>query len=100
MKPLTLFCVGFGLLHAGAMTFFALGPELSPLVVWIIDAPVAAFTARAESPFVRNGVPIIACSILYPTMIFLIGALIIRVRRKKHSGTLEHDGQSRGDVAK
>jgi hypothetical protein len=83
MKKLTIVCIVFGLLHAAAMTMFALGPELSPLVVWIVDAPVAAFTIHAASPFVGYGVPIIACSILYPLVIFLIGWLGILIHRRR-----------------
>ena len=44
MKKLTITCFSLGLLHAAIMTLFALGPELSPLMVLIVDAPVAHFT--------------------------------------------------------
>ncbi len=77
MKKLTITCFSLGLLHAAIMTLFALGPELSPLMVLIVDAPVAHFTKDLASPLLALGVPIIACSIIYPAAIFLLGVVIL-----------------------
>ena len=78
MKTLKIVCVVLGLLHAAVMTAFALGPELSPLMVLIVDAPVAHFTKDLASPALALGIPIVVCSILYPAVIFLVGALFAR----------------------
>ncbi|MBA4137725.1 MAG: hypothetical protein C0518_10450, partial [Opitutus sp.] len=79
MKKLKIVCAVLGLLHAVVMTAFALGPELSPLMVLIVDAPVAHFTKDLASPVLALGVPIAACSVLYPAVIFLAGALMARL---------------------
>ena len=71
--------VGFGIIHFGLMILYALGPELSPLVVYLVDYPVA-------KPLVLLGVgdktwltvSIITCSVLYP--IILYGAIWILLR--------------------
>jgi hypothetical protein len=78
MKKLKIVCLVLGLLHAAVMTAFALGSELSPLMVLIVDAPVAHFTKDLASPVVALGIPIAVCSILYPVVIFLAGVLISR----------------------
>jgi len=78
MKKLKIVCLVLGLVHAAVMTAFALGPELSPLMVLIVDAPVANFTKDLASPVVALGIPIVVCSILYPAVIFFVGVLISR----------------------
>ena len=73
MKAFRYLCIGFGFLHAGVMTFFALGPELAPLVVWIVDAPIAFFTQTWKPAYLQLGVPIAICSVLYPSLVYFAG---------------------------
>ena len=82
MRILKLACVALGALHALVMTAFALGPELSPLMVLIVDAPVAQLTKGFDSRILAYGVPIAACSVLYPGLIFLIGRMFIQLAAK------------------
>ena len=83
MKSLKIACIALGLLHAAIMTAFALGPELSPLMVLIVDAPVAYFTKDLASPFLALGIPIVVCSVFYPVLIFLAGGLIARLSSRE-----------------
>lgn len=85
MRTLKIVCVILGLLHAAVMTAFALGPELSPLMVYLVDYPIAYFTAHGDPPILAFGLPIVICSILYPAIIFVVGALILSISRKKSS---------------
>jgi hypothetical protein len=86
MKTLKIICVVFGLLHAAIMAAFAVGPELSPLMVLIVDAPVAHFTKDMSPTFLALGIPIVVCSVLYPAVIFFLGRLLLRLRsRSSHS---------------
>ena len=83
MRTLKIVCVVLGVLHAAVMTTFALGPELAPLMVYIVDYPIAHFTAGGDPPIFGYGFPIVICSILYPAIIFGVGALTLRIFRKK-----------------
>lgn len=87
MKKLKIVCIAFGLLHAAVMTAFALGPELSPLMILIVDAPVAHFTKDLASPFLALGIPILVCSVLYPWLVHLTGLMIFRLMKKAQSMT-------------
>jgi hypothetical protein len=78
MRALRRFCFWFGLVHGGVLTLFMFGPELSPLMVLLVDAPIASFTCTFESNAVRWGIPIVTCSVLYPAVIYLVGSLVIR----------------------
>ena len=78
MKNPKTVCIALGVLHALIMTAFAMGPELSPLMVLIVDAPVAYFTKDLSSPVAALGIPIVACSVLYSALIFLAGDLIAK----------------------
>ena len=79
-------CVGFGLLHAVVMSAFATGPELSPLVVLVVDAPIAYFTQHLKPQSLALGIPIVACSIIYPGIIFLGGILLLRPQSLRDHG--------------
>ena len=72
MKATTLkiACVILGLLHAVLMCAFAVGPELSPLVVHLVDVPIAYFTAGWEPRWLALGLPIVVCSVLYPGILY------------------------------
>ena len=82
MRVLKYICIGLGIIHATVMTFFATGPELAPLMVRIVDFPIAHYTLDAESEVIEYGVPILVCSIFYPAIIYLIGRIMIRVFKK------------------
>jgi hypothetical protein len=59
------------------MTFYASGPELVPLMVYLVDYPIAYFTMSGDPPILAYGIPIVICSIVYPTLIYLVGRSIL-----------------------
>lgn len=85
MRRLVFMCCLFAVLHAAIMTAFAVGPELSPLVVWMVDAPVAVWTVGMDAAWLGLTIPIVACSILYPLVLFCCGWLVIRVRARRRA---------------
>jgi hypothetical protein len=90
MKAFRNVCIVLGVLHAVVMIYFASGPELAPLMVLIVDAPVAHFTQTWDSEVLQLGVPIAVCSVLYPSVIYLAGVIGFRAiasRREVRSGS-------------
>lgn len=80
MKKFKVVCIVVGVLHASAMIPFALSTEFAPLMIYAVDYPVAVFTFRPSiSPLIAYGVPIVACSILYPLALFHLGRFVVRV---------------------
>ena len=83
--PLTLrnACVALGMLHALAMVLFVTGPELAPLMVYLVDYPVAApllWLGLGEMLALWSS--LVICSVLYPWLIFHIVRLLFgRLRR-------------------
>jgi len=76
-------CISFAIFHAVIMTLFALGLGWIPFIVYLIDYPVAHFTIKTDSLIIGLGIPIVICSILYPTIVFLAGLPMLRIFRKK-----------------
>ncbi len=91
VKLLKFICIGLGITHAIIMTLFATGPELAPLMVWIVDFPIAHYTIEGEPKILAYGVPILVCSIVYPAIIYLIGRTMIRVFRKTPQQDIPND---------
>jgi hypothetical protein len=71
------------------MMAFASGSELSPLVVIIVDAPVANFTHALEPRSLAMGIPIAVCSVLYSVVFYLLGVLILRTKMRLRPSTKE-----------
>jgi hypothetical protein len=86
LKTLRYFCIALGIAHAIAMTLFACGPELSPLMVTIVDAPIAFLTAGATSRVISLGIPIFVCSLAYPFLLYSLSLLGRRLRRGNPPG--------------
>lgn len=63
--------VAFGLIHFIVLMFFALGPELAPLMVTFIDLPGVCIVELFGIPEHPGAViAVIICSILYPAILF------------------------------
>ncbi len=72
--------VALGALHAVLMTVFALGQELAPLAVWLVDFPLAYPLVEwfGLEWSVACAVSIVGCSILYPSLFYWLARLIGR----------------------
>ena len=84
MKKIKILSIVIGILHAIVMIFFATGPELSPLMVWIIDFPIATlfeFIGLDFDKFIYE--IIIVSSIIYSLIFFITGRLIIKIIYRK-----------------
>lgn len=73
MKAWRLICLALGVLHAAAMTMFARGEEPSPLVVLLVDWPIAELTRSLAPSPLRYAVPIGVCSLAYPVVLYWLG---------------------------